>query len=146
MIRFFPVWCLLLLTALGVAADEPDPEPKPRSRFASSATAGGYMVKVDDNGVVTGSDKDGRLLWKCLPVALRQQGKGVLAIAGDYVVVLKGGNLCTLQLATGKILWSREGKLPKPRARISGEKIILSQGARRQVIDLKTGTLLQKSP
>ena len=49
----------------------------------------------------------------------------------------------SLDLVTGKLSWQTTSRLRTPVLRITGERISLTDGAKREVIDLKTGKLLE---
>jgi outer membrane protein assembly factor BamB len=134
---------LFLLAGIALAAPEaPDPEP-PSPRARSSATSGDFTVRVDNTGIVSASNKFGQLLWKSQALKPRKLGEGQVVIEGDHVAVLHGGNLYALDLRSGKNLWHRFPAFTEANLSVKGGKVTLAHKGKREVVDLKTGRLLE---
>jgi outer membrane protein assembly factor BamB len=134
--------CLFLVAGVLLAVEDPDPEP-PKPRAKSSATSGDYVVKVDNNGMVSASNKRGQLLWRTHALKAQYMEDGQVIIAGDHVAVLHGGNLFALDLRSGKLLWNRFATLPKGKLSVKGDRVTVAHKGKREAVDLKTGKLLE---
>jgi hypothetical protein len=137
---------LALILLGGLALAEPNPEPEPP--VGSSATSSGLTIRVEKNGIITATNKRGEKLWTTM---FRKgelvDAKGQVVIARALAVVAQAGFVYSLEVATGRIIWSRDGLLSRSAVlSVKGAKVTLQQGAKRQVLDLKTGKLLESVP
>jgi hypothetical protein len=129
----------LLSSAVPARADDVDPEP---SRTRSEAKSGDYVVKVFKNGEVTGSNKQGQLLWR-YSTRVSADKAGQVVISGERVVIAHASVLAVLDLKTGKTFWYRSGSNAKAAMSIDGDRITLKSGGGKEVIDLATGKQLE---
>jgi len=129
--------CLALATALPLFADDTDPEP---TKTTSTAKSGDYTVKIEKNGIVTGSKK-GQLAWQAQISGVGENGQ--LVIVGEKVVAAWDGIQAVLDLNSGGAYWSRNGGLAKAKMTVNGDRITLTAGKSREVIDLATGKVLE---
>jgi hypothetical protein len=66
-----------------------------------------------------------------------------VAIAAGHAVVAQAGFVYCLEVPTGRIIWSRAGLARL--ISVKDQKVTLKQGTKRQVLDLKTGKLLESA-
>jgi outer membrane protein assembly factor BamB len=135
---------LVLRAGLALAA-EPNPEPEPA--VGSSATSSGLTIRVEKNGIITATNKRGEKLWTTMfRKGKLVDAKGQVVITRVYAVVAQAGFVYSLEVATGRIIWSRDGLSRSAQLSVKGAKVTLQHGAKRQVFDLKTGKLLESAP
>jgi TPR repeat protein/tRNA A-37 threonylcarbamoyl transferase component Bud32 len=108
------------------------------SRTGSEAKSGERVVRLSKKGEVSGSDKQGKLLWRH-DLHAEADRPGQVAISGERVVVAHGGLLAVLELSSGKVLWLRRGVDAKARMSVANDRVTLTAGDSRKVFDLRTG-------
>jgi hypothetical protein len=135
---------LLLAGVARTVAEDPDPEP-PKPRSPSMAKSGDYTVTIDKTGIVNASNKLGQLLWKARLARRGVPKEGQIAIDGDYVVVAQSGITCALDLRSGKTFWRRINGLGDAALKVKDGKATLTVKGKKEVIDIRTGRVLETS-
>ena len=136
------ILALALLAGFARAVEDPDPEPRPR--VGPSATSGGLTVRVDKTGLITATNKRGKTLWvTAFMKGVDVDARGQVVIAGGYAVIAQADFVYSVETATGRIVWSTARDSRAAGLSVKGEKVTLKRGGRRQVIDLKTGKVLE---
>jgi outer membrane protein assembly factor BamB len=138
------ILALALVAGFAGAADDPDPEPAPR--VGPSATSGDLTVRVYKTGLITATGKHGKRLWATDNVkGVDVNARGQVVIVGGHAVIAQAGSVFSLETDTGRVVWSAARDSGSSVLSVKGQKVTLKRGAQRQVIDLKTGKVLESA-
>jgi hypothetical protein len=144
MTRLLTLSALMVALAAGGAtthADE-DGDPVPaRKHDSGTAKSGDYVVKAGKDGIVSAT-RAKQAVWQA---NVRGAGDGQVAIVADSMVVVAYDRMqAALDLQSGKMFWQRQGGLAAAKMKVDGARLVFTSGNSREVIDVRTGRLLEK--